>query len=324
MKIIYKSVFLLSFLFSFNCYSQDNQDLIVADLLRIADGFADPAANSVAYQANGGWFSSAQSMDPWQFEVSVHGNAVFVPNSRKNYIIDNLEVLTIRGDESRAVVPTAFGSSSEVVFEGVYESALGDFPFDFEAIEGIDKSLVGHPFAQITVGLPAETEFAVRLMPAITVGDVKVNTYGAGVKHNFSQYLRFNEPEDFQFSAFVAYSLFDIQYEFTPLDLQPLVELNAIEVDADVWVAELLGSKRYADFEIFGALGVASSNFAYMMEGSGAALSDINSALGSLGDSEAQFKGDIGFNIYLNRFKISTMATAGRFFNLNLGLHFRI
>ncbi|MDT0642409.1 DUF6588 family protein [Zunongwangia sp. F363] len=320
MKNLRKYLCLFIFSIPVAGFSQSPDD-VVEDLLVIADGFAAPAANSVAYEANGGWFSSAQSLEPWKVEVSVHANALFVPSSRKSFTISNsdFQAINVQGS-SNASIPTAFGGASDVAFEG---SVLGN-DFEFDAIEGVDKSFVGHPFAQVTIGLPAETEFAIRAMPKITLNDVQVSTYGAGIKHNFSQYLRYNRPEDFQFSAFVAYSLFDVEYAFDPLNLDAFGEFNAIEVDADVWVAELLGSKRYENFEIFGALGVANSDFAYMMQGSGAALSEVNSRIQELGDSQAQFKGDIGFNVYLQDFKISTMATAGKFFNLNIGLHFRI
>jgi hypothetical protein len=90
-------------------------------------------------------------------------------------------------------------------------------------------------------------------------------------------------------------------------------------------MASVLGSKKYGDdFEVFGALGATNSNFSYAMGGSGIALSPINNALRGLDQSQAQFKADLGFNIYFNRFKISTMATAGKFFHINAGLHFRI
>uniref|UniRef100_UPI0030DC7977 DUF6588 family protein n=1 Tax=uncultured Salegentibacter sp. TaxID=259320 RepID=UPI0030DC7977 len=65
-------------------------------------------------------------------------------------------------------------------------------------------------------------------------------------------------------------------------------------------------------------------NFHYAMGGSGPVLGQINSALGGLDQSQAQFKADLGFNLYFDRFKISTMATAGKFFHLNAGMHFRI
>ncbi|MDT0646161.1 DUF6588 family protein [Zunongwangia sp. F260] len=300
--------------------SASAQEDLVSDLKNMADDFARPAATSIAYQANGGWFSSAQTLGVWKFEVSLHANALIVPESRKSFTISNLGSLNIQGGGRSAIIPTAFGSSSDVYFEG----EVAGQEFDFQAIEGVDQSVVAHPFAQVTVGLPYETELAVRAMPKLTVNDVQVSQYGAGIKHNFSQYLRYNKPEDFQFSAFVAYSIFDVAYAFEPVDLADFAQLDAIDVDANVWTAELLGSKRYENFEIFGALGVASSDFSYMMQGSNFGLNVINEALEDLGDSEAQFKGDIGFNIYFNQFKVSTMATAGKFFNLNVGLHFRI
>ncbi|MGA8854572.1 MAG: DUF6588 family protein, partial [Christiangramia sp.] len=107
-----------------------------------------------------------------------------------------------------------------------------------------------------------------------------------------------------------------------PISIDQVVQLNLIDVSADVWMAEALASKRYENFEIFGALGVAMSDFEYEFGGNGIALSRLNSELTRLNDKEAQFKGDIGFNLYFDRFKISTMATAGKFVNLNLGLHF--
>ncbi|MBT8296607.1 MAG: hypothetical protein KJO51_09335, partial [Gramella sp.] len=94
------------------------------------------------------------------------------------------------------------------------------------------------------------------------------------------------------------------------------------DVSAGVWMAEMMASKRYENFEIFGALGVAQSDFEYEFGGDGPALGLVNSEVATLNDKEAQFKGDIGFNVYLEDFKISTMVTAGKFVNLNLGLHF--
>ncbi|MDT0689462.1 DUF6588 family protein [Salegentibacter sp. F188] len=322
MKKIYYIFCLTAILCGTSVSAQSSTDIpVVNDLRRIAEGFAQPAANSIAYQANGGWFSSAQSLGAWKFEVSLHANALIVPESRKTFKISNLSALNIQGGGNSAIIPTAFGSSSEVYFEG---EVLGQEIPPFQAIEGVNQSIVAHPFAQVTVGLPFETEVAVRAVPQLKVNDVEVSTYGVGIKHNFSQYLRFNRPDDFQFAAFAAYSIFDVAYAFEPVDLAEFAQLNAIDVDANVWVAEALGSKRYGNFEIFGALGVASSNFSYMMQGSNFGLSTINEALEDLGDSEAQFKGDIGFNVYFDDFKVSTMATAGRFFNLNVGLHFRI
>ncbi len=322
MKHIYQPlVFALCFFVYNSANSQNDVEGVINDLLFIADEFASPAAEGAAYQAGAGWFTSSQSLEPWHFEVSAHANALIVPSSKKQTSISNskLNVLELR-DGNSAQVPTAYGATTDIYYQG---QVMGE-SFEFQALEGVDKGFVPHAFVQVTMGLPYESEFTVRALPELTVDGVAVSTYGAGVKHNFSQYFRFNEPEDLQVSALITYSKFDANYQFEPKDIPMVAVLDLVDVDANIWLFEALASKRYEDFEIFGALGATNSTFGYQMDGSGPFLGDINTALETLGDSELQFKGDIGFNLYFNDFKVSTMATAGKFFNVNMGLHFRI
>ena len=310
-------------------------DLFVNDMLFLADGFASPASESAAYQATAGWFTSARALEEWKVDVSLHANGIFVPSSKKEFTINNNDfaILQITGDD-RAIVPTAFGAATDIQFEGernivIEESdnlpipAGTEIPISpFDGIDGIDKGALVYPFAQVSVGLPYGTEIGVRALPSMEIDGSKFSTYGVGLKHNFGQYFRFNEEDDLQVAAVLSYNIFDVSYEFDPISIDQVVQLNLIDVSADVWMAEALASKRYENFEIFGALGVAMSDFEYEFGGNGIALSRLNSELTRLNDKEAQFKGDIGFNLYFDRFKISTMATAGKFVNLNLGLHF--
>lgn len=165
----------------------------------------------------------------------------------------------------------------------------------------------------------------------MSVSGSRFSSYGAAIKHNFSQYFRFNEEEDLQVAGIISYNLFDLKYnEFDPLVLDyafngastNLITARIIDVSADMWMFKGVASKRYENFEIFGALGVVSSNFEYKLGGSGALLGYANEELKTIGGNETQFKGDIGFNLLFDRFKISTMATAGNYFNINMGLHF--
>ncbi|QYA25477.1 hypothetical protein G3I01_08120 [Gramella sp. MT6] len=299
-------------------------DLFVNDMLFLADGFASPASESAAYQATAGWFTSARALEKWKVDVSLHGNAIFVPTSKKEFTVNNndFNILSITGDD-RAILPTAFGKETDVQFEGEVEFNGQTIPISgFDAIDGIDKGALIYPFAQVSVGLPYGTEIGVRALPSMEIDGSEFSTYGVGIKHNFNQYFRFDDEENLQVAAILAYNIFDVKYEFDPISVEQVVQLDLIDVFANVWMAEVLASKRYENFEIFGALGVAQSDFEYEFGGNGVALPQINSELARLNDKEAQFKGDIGFNLYFERFKISTMATAGKFVNLNLGLHF--
>ncbi|MFD1096735.1 DUF6588 family protein [Salegentibacter chungangensis] len=321
---------LLMFVVS-NSYAQKSTSFegFVTDMKTIAGNFASPASNGAAYQASAGWFSSAAPLETWDVRFSVHGNALFVPTSEKSFTISKGELgfLSIE-DADNAKLPTAFGSSTDVYFTGRLEGEFNGQNVSqdvrFKALDGINKGFVPHAFVQASVGLPYGTELTVRAMPEVTIDDVQASTFGAGLKHNLSQYFSRNEPENLQLAAGISYSKFNVKYAFEPIPIENYLVMDLIDVDANLWMGEFIASKQYGGFEIFGALGATSSDFKYVMGGSGDFLDNVNVELEDLGDTEIQFKGDIGFNMYFNNLRVSTMATAGKFFNLNLGIHYTL
>jgi hypothetical protein len=326
LKNNFQNLLFISLLLTFGfTNAQSDQDLLVEDMLLIADNFGTPAAEAAAIQSSAGWFSSARDLGEWKVEISVHGNAVFIPGSKQTKLASNKDfnILNIQGS-TNALLPTVFGGDTDVVFEG---ELIGQ-EFSFDAIDGLNKEVVIHPFPQVTVGLPYGTEVALRFVPRVTINDVGVSTTGIGLKHNFAQYFKYSRPDDFQVAAVVTYSNINIDYEYTPIEISAsgskVLELNRIDVKADLWLLQGLVSKLYGDFEVFGAMGVTSSNFDYSMGGGGSLLPTLNDELGALGGNDVKFKADLGFNYYIGNFKISSAFTAGSFFNANLGLHYKI
>jgi len=319
-----KPILFFSLLFISNAsFAQGLNDLI-EDMILIADNFAAPGAEGATLQGSAGWFSSASTLEKWQVEVSVHGNALFVPSSKQNKIINNnqLNILEVSNPNGNALLPTVYGGETPVVFEG----SLFNADISFDAIDGLDKSVVIHAFPQVTVGLPFKTEIAVRYLPKIFINDVGISTYGIGLKHNFSQYFykRF-KPEDFQFALVANYSNFKADYKFLPINIEIAdINLNRIDVDANMYNLQLIGSKLYDNFEVMGGFGYTNSKFDYAFGGTGASLPTLNNQLGALGNSEGKFKGNIGFNYYFNKFKFSTVLSASGLFNANVGLHYRL
>lgn len=316
--------------FSLVAQSEENTDLFIADMLTLADNFARPASNGATYQASAGWFSSAKSLEKWEFRFSLHGNALFVPDEKKTFGLNNsqLRLLEIENAQS-AQLPTAFGSSSntyfmgEVTFLNPVTQEMQTQEVRFKAFEGIDRDYIPHAFLQVAIGLPYETELTLRAMPEVTIDDVTASTFGLGLKHSLSQYF-IDDPEGFQLAAALAFSKFNVEYGFEPIEVEDLVMMDLIMVDADLWMMEAIASKRWGVFEAFAAAGMANSNFNYEMGGGGVALSMVNTELQKLGDTEAKFKADLGFNLHFGKFRISAMGTGGKYFNANLGLHIRI
>ncbi len=302
--------------------AQNDLDLLIDDMLLVAENFASPGAEGAALQSSAGWFTSASTLNKWQFEVSLHGNALFVPTSKQKKLSNNTDfnVLNFRG-ANNALLPTVYGGETDAEFEG----QIFNQNFSFDAIDGLGKETLIHPYPQVTMGLPYSTEVSLRYLPSVMVNDVGFSTYGLGLKHNFTQYFeRRYDPQNFQFAAAITYSNFKVDYQFTQLSIPGFVDLNRIDVNADLWLFQVLGSKLYSSFEVFGALGVTASNFDYELGGTGNALPQLNAALVGIEGSSSKFKGDVGFNYYFSNFKVSAMFTASNFFNANLGIHYRI
>ena len=309
--------------------SEENTELFIADMLTLADNFARPASNGATYQASAGWFSSAKSLEKWEFRVSLHGNALFVPSEKKTFTLNNSQLRLLQFEDAQsAKLPTAFGGFSnkfftgEVTFSNPVTQEMQTQEVRFQAFEGIDRDYIPHAFMQLTVGLPYQTELTVRAMPEVTIDDVAASTFGVGLKHNLSQYFM-DDPDGFQFAAALAFSKFNVEYGFEPIEVENLVMMDLIMVDADLWMVEVIASQQWGLFEAFAAAGMANSNFNYEMGGGGPALSMVNTELQKLGDTEAKFKADLGFNLHFGKFRISAMGTGGKYFNANLGLHVR-
>lgn len=315
--------------FALVAQSEPNTDLFIADMLTLADNFARPASNGATYQASAGWFSSAKSLEKWGFRISLHGNALFVPKEKKTFSLNNsqLRLLEIENGQS-AELPTAFGGSTNVIFIGEVTflnpatQEMQTEEVSFRAFEGLNRDYVPHAFLQLAVGLPYGTEFTLRAMPEVTIDDVTASTYGAGLKHSISQYFG-NDPDGFQLAAALAFSKFNVEYAFEPRTVQDLVTMDLITVDADLWMMELIASQKWGFFEPFLAAGMASSNFDYKMGGDGIALGLVNTELQKLGDTEAKFKADLGFNLHFGKLRVSAMGTGGKYLNANLGVHVR-
>lgn len=298
----------------------------IDDILLIAGEFSAPAADGAGYQASAGWFSSAAALEKWDFGLSVHGNALMVPSKRKSFNLSNstLQLLQIEGSDN-ANLPTAFGGVSDVALSGNINFMGQDIPVDFDAIDGIGRDYIPHAFVQVAVGVSAGFEVTLRAMPAVTIDGVTASTYGLGVKHNVSQYFNpYNFERSFQLAFGAAYSKLNVEYGFDPQGADGIVLLDQINVDADLFMAELIASKNWGIFEPFGAVGIMNSSFDYTFGGTGDYLSEVNTQVDKLEDSNLQFKGDLGFNLHFDRFRLSATGTVGEFFNANLGLHVRI
>ncbi|WAC01754.1 hypothetical protein N7U66_17940 [Lacinutrix neustonica] len=68
----------------------------VADAQRFSKDYIKPANDGLAYGINTGWFNNAKTPKRFGFELSVIGNATFINDEDKQFILDVSDYENIR------------------------------------------------------------------------------------------------------------------------------------------------------------------------------------------------------------------------------------
>ena len=294
-------------------------DNVVTDFLLISTRYVTPGAEAAIHQSAAGWFQNADVLNTWDVDVSLHGNAIFLPKNRKTVSVSNSELINLRLQDGslQANIPTALGGDDPIFFEG---EIFGQ-EFDFQTLEGINEDEFYYGFVQATIGLPKKTQVSLRYAPSIPINDVEYLVYGIGVQHSIDQY--FKNPYDVKLALQASYSRFNFDINFDPLEI-PGVRFENVNIKSNSFLLQALASKRVNNFEPIASLGFTASYFGYELGGEGEALLNVvNNALENLEDSQVKWVANMGFNVYLGDFSIQSVTTFGEFINANLGLHYR-
>lgn len=297
-------------------------DDIVNDLVYLAGEYTFPAAEAAAYQSSGGWYTSAKKKELWDLEFSVQGNLLFIPNKRKNFVIDEAKLtnLSIQGSATTASTPTALGGDNFVVLEGNFNGNN----FEFDSPEGVDETFVKHAQIQAALGLWGGTTFIARYSPKIKINKTYYQILGFGLQHNLSQWIPKIEESSFDISGLVTYSFYSVSDNFSEVDLL-IGKLNSVIVDGQSFMFNLIASKQINKFNFSTGLGLTSSKFEFEVGGEGdQILGLLNDRLGALNESKTNFKADLGIDYRFGDFSVNSMLTVGNFTNLILGLNYNL
>jgi len=316
-------------------YSQtafQDLELVLEDLLLISDRFVTPGADGAAYQATGGWASTAKNLDLFQIDASIHINSLFIPRKRREFIVNNSDfnALRIRGAES-ITIPTVLGGDTNVFFDFDID---GD-PNEFQAFEGINENQLFHPFLQTSIGLWKKTDLTVRYSPTIKISDGEYGIFGLGLKHSVSQYfVKEEDSNNLEVAVQVAYSRFNSNFLFDTFQVDapegdllgiPLLSVNRLDVTSDTWVFQALASKRFNNLEFFGGFGIITGDVQFEMSGEQSLfLGLLNNLLEGLDPTRTLAKGDVGINYHFGNFYVSNAFTFGELANYNLSFHYKI
>jgi hypothetical protein len=299
------------------------QDVSTAasDLIFLTEKYISPAAEASVYQSSGGWFNNFEAKSVFEVELSLQYNVLFIPNKNRSFLVqeDELQNITILGEQASAEIPTALGNDDVVVLQGTINGS----PFEFDAPEGINDKTVKHTQLQASIGFWKNTNVIVRYAPNIKINDTSYQSYGVGISHNLNQWIKPLNTSSYQFGLLFNYVFTSVEDTFNPADLL-IGMINGIAVNADTFGFNILASKRYRKFDFSATLGLATSKFDYQVSGEGDFIVEIlNSSLATLNSSIVNFKADLGLAYRLNNLSFSTMFTLGNYYNLNMGINYR-
>src|SRR5690554_375042 len=170
----------------------DFLEMGVEDARIVSEAYLQPYGEMLGKSLNGGWYNSAGVHRIGGFDLTFGVNMAMVPDVGKTFDVEALLPQMSAGwsleDPNLNMAPTAAGSMPEDLRPGLRYQ--GEPVLTLPDGRGFDK--LPAPMVQAAVGLPWDTEVALRFIPSTSLGDAgKINLYGFGVKHSLKQYIPF-------------------------------------------------------------------------------------------------------------------------------------
>ncbi|WP_340063504.1 DUF6588 family protein [Ascidiimonas aurantiaca] len=316
-------------------YAQENIDNLLAaginDARTFTRAYLEPAGDGIIHNLNNGWFNSGKAKKLFAFEVSVIGNASFVKDENKSFILNTSDYENLRfqdGSTSREV-STAFGDieNVNVVVEGPLPGAVDDAVFELPTgLGSADVNFVPSAFLQVSVGLIKGTEVKARFFPKITTNDVEAGLYGFGIQHEFTSWLPGDKIFPIAISGLIGFTQLDGTYEFTDTNIVE-GENQRLENNTQSWAFQLIGSTKFPVFNIYGGLGYITGTSETDLRGtyrvrSGVLANETVVDPFSVSSDVSGVRGTLGARLKLGFFRLNTDLTLAEFTTVSLGMSF--
>jgi len=316
-------------------YAQENIDNLLAaginDARTFTSAYLEPASDGVIHNLNNGWFNSGKAKKLFAFEVSIIGNASFVKDDNKSFILDTNDYENLRfqdGSTSREV-STAFGDieNVNVVVEGPLPGAVDDAVFELPTgLGSADVNFVPSAFLQVSMGLIKGTEVKARFFPKITTNDVEAGLYGFGIQHEFTSWLPGDKIFPIAISGLIGFTQLDGTYEFTDTNIVE-GENQRLENSTQSWAFQLIGSTKFPVLNFYGGLGYITGTSETDLRGtyrvqSGVLANETVVDPFSVSSDVSGVRGTLGARLKLGFFRLNTDLTLAEFTTVSLGMSF--
>lgn len=270
-----KKLTLLAILGFFSLMAHSQTDVVQflkggqKDANALFQAYLEPYAFALGDGLNNGWYNSAKSHKLFGFDLSVSVSAIQIPDEAKTFDLSKLGLTNMEVKSGGNIAPTVAGEASVRPL-----IRLKDAPIEFSSPDGTGLDLVPVPMAQLTFGLLPHTDVIGRYVPEMIYdnsGDeMKLGFWGAGLKHNFMEWIPILKELPFDAALFGSYSEVSAQSElsFTSSDYgsDPNIKVTftntadqLLKVRTTTSKFGLVVSKKLSVLTVFGGIGQSTS-----------------------------------------------------------------
>jgi hypothetical protein len=326
------------FLFSFSVSKA--QDKVIAKFLqtgtdnatKLFDAFFGPTMEATATSFNEGWYNTAKAHGLGKFDFKIVIVGAFVPKNKQSYDANSLgltsNVVVTNGGTSSPTFLSVEGKRQQI------ENSTNNS--SFLVADGVGTNILPNACAQVTIGLPKNTEIMVRFFPKIKVDDLKTGMWGIGIKNELSKTL-FSKytamPIDF--AVGLAYTKSTSEYDVlllpsdygVTLGTSTLYDNQVLDFKTDAFNASALASKKLAVATFFAGVRYDYSKSTFLTEGTypysadGITIQDIQSPI-SIEKTFNQIALTGGLRLQFGFFALSAGGSLSKYSSAHVGIAF--
>lgn len=318
-------------------HAQENiNDLLAAginDAERFTSEYIAPASEGLAFGINNGWFNNAKAPKKYGFEISIIGNASFIKDTHKSFVMNVSDYENIRFEDNSPSksVATALGHNDpDITVIITYDDPIfGNQEAELTLPTGIGSTNINViPTAFLQAGFsPFDgTQIKARFFPKTKAEDAEIGMYGVGLQQEFTAWLPTDKVFPVAISGLVAYTHLDGSYDFTD---EGIVEGENQQIDTKVntLLLQLIVGTKLKIINFYGGLGYISGKSTTDLLGTyrvsnGVLFSEEITNPFSIEQDISGLRGTIGSHLKMGFFSMNLDYTIAEFDSATLGFNF--
>jgi hypothetical protein len=336
---LYKSILSLTLFISFSVTHSQNgiEDLLASgleDANRFINSYTEPGAEAVIYSLANGWYNTAKVKGLGGFEVSVIAGVSKIGKESTLFSLNENEYNSLRFStgSSEQEVGTLFGQNSPDINMTILEDnqSIGSISLPqglgSENIEYLPNLMI-----QGSVGLPFSTELKLRFLPEVETEDVNTQFYGAGLQHEFTNWIPGFKLLPVAVSGFVGFNKFKGDYRLSGQSTLVSGSNQSISMEVDSWHYAVLISTKLPIINFYGSIGAVSGSADTELKGEYTVDTGVSEVDGKtlvdpilLDTSVNAYGATLGTKLTLAFFRLNIDYSFQKFNTLNIGINFGI